>query len=152
MIRKGRLSKWEELFMPILKKKHKNHAKKIFHRLMKKSSTLKTSLKRRSKEYEVEFDLTLDEIRTMLLKDYGSDCKYCGKDLVIQNMVCDHLEPISNGGPSIKSNLQMICARCNTRKGPLTHEEYITISSFLDKQSDDIQRYVYRKLSMADIT
>jgi len=148
----SKLTRWKELFMPILKRKHKNHAKKTFHRLMKKSSTLKTSLKRRSREYEVEFDLTLDEVRTMLLEVYGSDCKYCGKCLVIQNMVCDHLDPISNGGPSIRKNLQMICARCNTRKGPLTHEEYIIISSFLNKQSDDLKQYVYRKLSMADVT
>ena len=47
--------KWENLFLPVLKKVHKNHSKKIFHRMMKKSSTLKTGLKRRSKEYEVEF-------------------------------------------------------------------------------------------------
>ena len=143
---------WEHKFMPILKKIHKNHAKKIFHRLMKKSSTLKTSLKRRSKEYEVVFDLSLDSIRYMLLDNYGKQCKYCDKQLVIQNMVCDHLDPISNGGPSVRSNLQMICARCNTRKGPLTHQEYIIISEFLDKQSDDIKMYVYRKLSMADVS
>ena len=138
--------------MPILKKQHKNHAKKTFHRLMKKSSTLKTSLKRRSKEYEVEFDLTLDEIRNMLLQSYATGCRYCGVTLVIQNMVCDHLEPISNGGPSIKSNLQMICARCNTRKGPLTDEEFKLVCNWLDKQSDDLKKYVYRKLSMADLT
>ena len=152
MNRNSKLTEWEKLFMPILKKKHKNHAKKTFHRLMKKSSTLKTSLKRRRREYEVEFDITLDEVRTMLLKSYGSGCQYCGKCLVIQNMVCDHLEPISNGGPSILSNLQMICARCNTRKGPLTHEEFVTVCTLLDKQSDDLKAYVYRKLAMADLT
>ena len=118
---------------------------------MKKSSTLKTSLKRRSKEYEVEFDLTLDEIRTMLLKDYGSDCKYCGKDLVIQNMVCDHLEPISNGGPSIKSNLQMICAYCNNKKGPLTDKEYRKFIKWISKQDKRVQDYILRKLAKSDV-
>ena len=137
--------------MPILKKQHKNHAKKTFHRLMKKSSTLKTSLKRRSKEYEVEFDLTLDEIRNMLLQSYATGCRYCGVTLVIQNMVCDHLEPISNGGPSIKSNLQMICARCNTRKGPLTDKVYRKLLGWLKRQNKNSRDYILRKLSKSDV-
>ena len=43
--------------------------------------------------------------------------------LKVNNMVCDHSIPLSHGGESIASNLQMICARCNTRKGPLSHQD-----------------------------
>ena len=62
-----RLLPWSEKFMPILNKLHGNHAKNIFHRTMKKTSTLRSSLKRRSKEYEVEFNVTLSVIRTLTL-------------------------------------------------------------------------------------
>lgn len=144
--------KWENLFLPILKEEHKNHAKKIFHRMMKKSSTLKTGLKRRSREYEVEFNLTLEEVRYLLLDNYTSPCCYCQEKLTIHNMVCDHKVSISHGGPSIKSNLQIICARCNTRKGPLSHQDYSLIVKWLSKQNDDIRQYVNRKLAMADIS
>lgn len=144
--------KWENLFMPVLKDVHKNHAKRIFHRMMKKSSTLKTGLKRRSKEYEVRFDLSLEDVRYLLLNDYNKPCKYCGASLTIHNMVCDHMVSISNGGPSIKSNLQIICARCNTRKGPLSHQNYQVIVNWLENRNDDIKQYVYRKLAMADIS
>ena len=58
---------WEEKFLPKLKKHHGNRSKGVFHRLMKKSSTLRTSLKRRSKEYEVLFDITLKEVRELIL-------------------------------------------------------------------------------------
>ena len=144
--------KWENLFLPVLKKVHKNHSKKIFHRMMKKSSTLKSGLKSRSKEYEVEFDLTLEQVRYILLDSYNMPCKYCEVNLTIHNMVCDHKVSISNGGPSIKENLQIICSRCNTRKGPLSHTDYDILRKWLDTKNDDIKQYVYRKLAMADIS
>ena len=65
------ISEWQQKFQKKLKKLHGNHWKNVFHRLMKKSSTLKTTLKRRSKEYEVEFNMSLKEIRDILLKEYG---------------------------------------------------------------------------------
>ena len=68
----------------------------------------------------------------------------------ISNIVCDHIEPLSNGGESIKSNLQIICARCNTRKGNLSHSDYEKLLAFLVKQSDDLQSYVLRKLAKGD--
>ena len=143
---------WQSKFMPVLIKHHKNHAKKTFHRLMKKSSTLKTSLKRRSREYEVEFDLTLEQVRNILLDNYGKKCRYCKVEMTIKNLVCDHKKSISSGGPSITSNLQIICARCNTRKGPLSHEEYSKFVKWINKQTEDMKSYICRKLSMADIS
>ena len=110
--------------MPILRKKHGTHSKRIFHRLMKKSSTLRATLKRRSKEYEVVFEISLPTIRNILLRHYGKRCIYCPNILDVSNMVCDHIVPLSSGGPSISNNLEMICKRCNIRKGPLTGREY----------------------------
>ena len=114
---------WEHKFMPKLKRFHGTHSKKVFHRLMKKSSSLRSSLKRRSRDYEVTFSCTLSEIREMLYNSYGKKCKYCKKTLLIDNMVCDHTHPISHGGASIIPNLQIICKSCNTKKGPLTDKE-----------------------------
>ena len=122
---------WEEKFLPKLKKHHGNRSKGVFHRLMKKSSTLRTSLKRRSKEYEVLFDISLGEVRELIYSAYGRRCKYCNDILKVNNMVCDHSIPLSTGGESIKNNLQMICARCNTRKGPLTHKAYQKLLAWL---------------------
>ena len=62
----NRLTIWEKKFSKKLKKHHGTYAKKTFHRLMKKSSTLRSTLKRRSKEYEVEFNISLEEVRDLL--------------------------------------------------------------------------------------
>jgi 5-methylcytosine-specific restriction endonuclease McrA len=146
----GRLLPWSEKFMPIMQKMHKNHAKNIFHRTMKKTSTLRSSLKRRSKEYEVEFNVTLSEIRNLTLSQYGKPCRYCNNRMDVRNMVCDHIYPLSMGGDSVLSNLQMICNSCNTKKGPLTHEMYKDLLAFLEGKTE-LREYVLRKLAKGDV-
>tara|TARA_Y100001938_G_scaffold48260_1_gene67245 strand:+ start:733 stop:1215 length:483 start_codon:yes stop_codon:yes gene_type:complete len=138
---------WEEKFLPELKKHHGTHSQGVFHRLMKKSSTLRSTLKRRSKEYEVEFNISLQEIRDLFLRDYGSPCKYCSCVLTVANMVCDHVVPLSCGGPSTLLNVEMICRRCNTRKGPLTSDEYTEVVNWLQLQPEQVSSYIFRKLS-----
>ena len=148
--RKTALTEWEIKFSDILKEIHGNHSKKIFHRLMKKSCTLKSSLKRRSKEYEVLYAIELREIRNMLLDCYGKKCKYCTNRLEVSNIACDHIIPLSMGGESSPNNLQFICNRCNTRKGPLNNDDYTLLLNFLNKQDEDLRDYVLRKLAKGD--
>jgi len=138
---------WEKKFMPLLKQHHGTHSQGIFHRLMKKSSTLRSTLKRRSKEYEVEFNISLASIRELFLSNYGSSCKYCTNILIVSNMVCDHVVPLSCGGPSTLINVEIICRRCNTRKGPLTSNEYQKVVNWLNLQPEQISSYIFRKLS-----
>ena len=138
---------WEDKFLPLLRKHHGTHSQSVFHRLMKKSSTLRSTLKKRSKEYEVEFDISLANIRELFLSNYGSPCKYCTHILTVANMVCDHVVPLSCGGPSISMNLEMICRRCNTRKGPLDANQYQDVVDWLNLQPEQVSSYIYRKLS-----
>ena len=142
---------WEDKFFPKLKKHHGNRSKGVFHRLMKKSSTLRTSLKRRSREYEVVFNISLKEIREEIHEAYGKKCRYCKNILKVNNMVCDHIIPLSNGGDSVKNNLQMICARCNTRKGPLTAKAYSKLLAWLKRQNKNTRDYILRKLARSDV-
>jgi 5-methylcytosine-specific restriction endonuclease McrA len=138
---------WENKFLPLLKKHHGTHAQGVFHRLMKKSSSLRSTLKKRSKEYEVEFNISLVVIRELFLSNYGSSCKYCNSILDVRTMVCDHVVPLSCGGPSTTKNLEMICRRCNTRKGPLTAIQYQNVVSWLNLQPEQVSSYIFRKLS-----
>ena len=142
---------WEGLYMKKLLPIHKNHSKKIYHRMMKKSSTLKSSLKRRSREYEVEFKISLTELRKLLYESYGKPCIYCNETLVVSNMACDHIVPLSMGGGSIPKNLHIVCGRCNTRKGPLTHKDYKALLKSLGKLPEDVVKYVLRKLAKSEV-
>ena len=144
------ISRWESTFKKKLNRFHKQFAKKTFNRLMKKSSTLRSTLKRRSREYEVEFDISLEEVRELLYKAYGRNCKYCDSRLLVSNMVCDHIMPLSMGGSSVPANLQMICMRCNTRKGPLTNKNFKRILKWLSHQDEDLSKYVLKKMANRD--
>ena len=146
----NRLTIWEQKFNKKLKRHHGTFAKKTFHRLMKKSSTLRSTLKRRSKEYEVEFNISLEEVRDLLYRVYGKKCCYCDCKLLVSNMVCDHILPLSLGGNSTPDNLQMICGRCNTRKGPLTDRNFRKLLKWLDRQNGELRKYVLRKMSSRD--
>tara|TARA_R100000808_G_scaffold13155_1_gene32202 strand:+ start:4988 stop:5425 length:438 start_codon:yes stop_codon:yes gene_type:complete len=138
---------WEAKFLPLLKKFHGTHSQNVFHRLMKKSSSLRSTLKRRSREYEVEFNISLKTIRELFLSNYGKPCRYCPSVLDIRTMVCDHIIPLSHGGPSTLENVEMICNRCNTRKGPLTAIQYKNVVNWLNSQPEQVSSYIYRKLS-----
>ena len=146
----ARITIWEKKFSRKLKRYHKHFAKKVFHRLMKKSSTLRSTLKRRSKEYEVEFNISLEEVRDLLHKAYGRQCSYCEIRLLVNNMACDHIMPLSMGGNSTPINLQMICQRCNTRKGPLTDRNFKKLLKWLEHQDKDLKQYVLKKMSSRD--
>ncbi len=148
--RRGQVAVWEEKFEKVLRKHHGHFSKKVFHRLMKKSATLKSSLKKRSKDYEVKFDINLHQIRELFLKYYGKTCCYCSDILLVSNIVCDHVYPLSLGGDSTPDNLKIICRRCNTRKGHLTDREYKSLLKFLKKKSSNMQNYVLRKLAKGD--
>ena len=138
---------WEKKFFKKLKRLHGHFHKRVFHRLMNKSSTLRSSLKRRSRDYEVLFEISLEEIRYLLYNSYGKKCKYCSTQMNVTNMVCDHITPISAGGPSIEDNLQMICKSCNIRKGPMTGTDFSRFIAWLKKQPAYMSKYIKRKMA-----
>ena len=94
--------------------------------------------------------MSLTEIRELLYKSYGKKCRYCNSILLVNNMACDHILPLSLGGDSTPKNLQMICMRCNTRKGPLTDKDFLKLLKWLNRQASSLAKYVLRKLSSRD--
>ena len=53
-------------------------------------------------------------IRFTLLQFGAAACVECGSGFDLQY---DHLIPLSLGGATTVTNLQLLCADCNTRKG-----------------------------------
>lgn len=134
-------------FIKKLHETHGNHTKKAYETLVRKMHTLKQSLKKRSLEYNVTCNITLDEIKKMFYFTYGKSCVYCGKKLHIKNIACDHITPFIKGGTTTANNLRLICKSCNARKGPLAENSFISLLLWLDKQDKELKDYVMRKLA-----
>lgn len=68
-------------------------------------------------EFNPEFERSLmnDKIRQYIKKRDNYTCQHCG----LKNQVwhIDHIKPISKGGKTEYSNLQLLCSYCNLSKG-----------------------------------
>ena len=134
-------------FKEVLHPIHKTYWQKAYRKLSAKMSTLLSSLRRRSEEHEVEFDIAKEEIRKMFYDIYGTECKYCKKILNFRNIACDHIVPLTKeGGTSVK-NLQLICKTCNTRKGPLDETDFSLLIDLVQELPEELSRYVMKKLA-----
>lgn len=50
-------------------------------------------------------------------------CAICGEYHPIEEMAADHIKPWWNGGTTTIDNLQMVCKKCNSRKGGMIEKE-----------------------------
>ncbi len=139
--------KRKERFKTVLEPIHRTFWKRVYKKLGRKISALKSSLKKRSYEHGVIFDITSSELEDLIFESYGKQCKYCETILRINNMVCDHIVPIVKEGDSVKENLQIICRSCNSRKGPLDEKDFKAVISWVNTQSLEVKKYVLRKLA-----
>lgn len=62
----------------------------------------------------VERGKVSNKLRFYILNRDHNRCKYCGST---RNLEIDHIIPIAKGGKSISDNLQVLCHRCNKKKG-----------------------------------
>ena len=143
VVNKLNKQKFKEVLYPI----HKTFWEIAYKKLSAKMSRLKSSLKRRSGEYNVEFSIEGDDIRKMFFEVYGKPCKYCEKKLTFRTIACDHIVPLSKKGGTTVKNLQLICSSCNARKGPLNEEEFGVLIQHIQDLPEEICKYVMRKLA-----
>ncbi len=54
-----------------------------------------------------------DSLRAAVLVRDGGRCRRCGRAI---NLEMDHIVPVSKGGKTEESNLQVLCRRCNRAK------------------------------------
>lgn len=138
---------WKEKFLVVLEPVHGTFSVRAYKKLCRKMSGLKTTLRKRSQDCGVKFDISLDEIKTLFLEAYGTECPYCGRELTFRSIACDHIIPLKKQGPSIKANLQLICKSCNTRKGPLDEKDFKKVMNWVNKQTLEVREYLTRKLA-----
>lgn len=57
------------------------------------------------------------ELRTQIMERDNYTCQFCGKYMPDGvGLQIDHIVPVSKGGKTIPSNLQVLCSKCNGKK------------------------------------
>lgn len=139
--------KWEEIFNKTLAPIHKQFTSRAVTKILKKTKRSYNSLISRSKRNNVEYKVTLDELRKLVNNNYNKKCKYCKKLLRINNYQIDHLIPISKGGPSNIENLEIICATCNRIKGSLSYKHFMLLLTWLNTQDKELSENIRLRLA-----
>ena len=63
-------------------------------------------------------------VKNQLFRAQKGRCNYCGRTHRMRFLEIDHKWPVSRGGGDEVSNLQLLCKRCNMRKGIQSDEEF----------------------------
>lgn len=133
---------WMSLIDEIYPKKRKKTKQKIYSRL-----------KSRIYNWKAKYSVNSDEFneKTYNLIKNKHICKYCKHMLTVENFSLDHIIPIARGGEiDNKNNMQIICKRCNRRKGQLTDSEYVKLLTLIKSFENNAQKYIFAKLSSKD--
>jgi len=72
--------------------------------------------RRRARKANAGGSYTAQDIADLTLMQRGR-CAYCRTKLTRKNRHIDHIQPISCGGSSDRTNLQLLCQPCNSSKG-----------------------------------
>jgi len=56
------------------------------------------------------------DIQNLAIAQRGR-CRYCLRSLSVTGYHVDHVVPIARGGLNVAGNLQLLCPRCNLKKG-----------------------------------
>ena len=138
---------WLEKFTQKAGEVHKRYLDRFAKRMLTKCDSWKNSLVNRSKKYNVECNITPEQLRQLMLESYGTTCKFCNKRLDVNTLVLDHKIPISKGGTSNIENLQIICSTSNSMKGSLDEEHFVMLLDWLTTAPEALRKDVSIRLS-----
>ncbi len=71
---------------------------------------------RRARKRSMQGEVSPGIIDQLLARQNGR-CVFCSADLTVVPSHLDHIMPLALGGEHSDNNVQLLCARCNTRKG-----------------------------------
>ena len=106
-----------------------------------KTRWLKSNLKRRT-----GVELPLDKLRSHVQEALLTPCPYCGVVLTLDNMSLDHMQSVENGGKTIFSNLELVCARCNQAKGSFNKEVFCELLKVAKKRGKKVLNTLLQRL------
>lgn len=86
-----------------------------------------------------------EETRKKVYEKFDGHCAYCGREITLEEMQVDHVQPIRNGGTDDFKNLFPSCQICNHYKGSMDLEE---LRAYMETLHERISRKYMIKLGI----
>ena len=136
------------LLRKVVVKYHKRNVDKIVDKLIKKTTSVMYNMKSRSKKHHVKFDMEKKDFISLIYKNYGKPCKYDkNRQVLYRCMTFDHIVPISKGGESVKSNIQLISKFSNNLKGSLVESDFKIVLDWLNSIDPKLRKIIAARLA-----
>lgn len=91
-----------------------------------------------------------DATKRLVWERDGGKCRACGSD---ENIEYDHIHPVSKGGSSEHSNIQLLCRPCNRKKRAKTAEHVATHAQpWLDIRTSETETETETEHIVTDVT
>lgn len=88
----------------------------------------------------------LEEKLSACLSSNGT-CPYCNNVITLSTFSFDHIVPRSRGGAyNDGNNVHVTCLRCNSMKGNIGHEAFLSVRAFLAGMSEDERKIIEARL------
>lgn len=146
---------WRSAMLQAIRKAHpgrgKLTAEQRLTKIEKRITGTLHAMKARSLAKGVLFDVTADQLRALILDSYGKLCPYL-KIPLAKGFNVDHIIPISAGGPSTITNLQIISARANRMKEAMMPEDFDRLMALVWTMHPRSRTSVFRRLSAKPVT
>ncbi len=94
-----------------------------------------------------KYNLDKSDIDKLIKEALGTNCTYCQEEITTENMSLDHRIPQDRGGSNDLDNLEIVCQRCNVRKGSLTAGEFVELLDVINHFPEEATSYVLQQLS-----
>lgn len=146
--KKTERQQWKEKYVALLKEHHSRNIDKMATRLLNKVDNARRSMVTRSKKYDVDCSITINELRELVLEYYGQPDRYLPERIVkMDTMVFDHRIPVTKSGPSTKDNIQIITKFSNSLKGSLDEEQFFIFLEWLKTIPEELKKDITIRLA-----
>lgn len=82
----------------------------------------------RTEEYKnsIDYNLVTEEDILSKLESQGHQCVGCFADFSVEPFEIEHIVPVAHGGKHTAKNIQLLCRSCNSSKGNLPNEDWLS--------------------------
>ncbi|MBQ4523760.1 MAG: HNH endonuclease [Lachnospiraceae bacterium] len=90
-----------------------------------RKNKLALSMVKRDKHGKIVRKIYSEDTRKLIYLNAHGKCELCGRNILLEDMTIDHINPLSMGGEDDVENLACTCYPCNLFKGNILPDDFM---------------------------